>query len=75
MTSDFKLKPLSPEKERLFEKIDLSGITDWEQEDQKQVREFFREYGQFVLDDLDLGHTLLVKHEIKLNDYTPFKER
>ena len=34
LTSDLKLKPLSPEKERLlFEKIDLSGITDWDQED------------------------------------------
>ena len=77
MISDLKLKPLSPEKERLlFEKIDLSGITDWEQEDQKQVRELFREYGQlFAMNDLDLGHTSVVKYEMKLNDYTPFKER
>ena len=28
-----------------------------------------------MLDDLDLGHTSVVKHEIKLNDYTTFKER
>ena len=27
------------------------------------------------MDDLDLGHTSVGKHEIKLNDYTPFKER
>ena len=59
-----------------MKKIDLSGITDWKQEDQRQVRELFREYGQlFALDDLDLEHTSVVKHEIKLNDYTPFKER
>ena len=77
LISELKLKPLSPEKERLlFEKIDLSGIADWDQEDQRQAREIFREYGQlFALDDLDLGHTSVVKHEIKLNDYTPFKER
>ena len=77
LISDLKLKPLSPEKERLlFEKIDLSGIADWDQEDQRQAREIFREYGQlFALDDLDLEHTSVVKHEIKLNDYTPFKER
>ena len=27
------------------------------------------------MDDLDLGHISVVKHEIKLNDYTLFKER
>ena len=74
---NLKLGLLSPEKEKLlFEKINLSGIKDWEPEDQTQVRELFKEYGQlFALDDLDLGHTSVVKHEIKLNDYTPFKER
>ena len=75
-SDNLKLEPLSPEKELLFEKIDLSGIKDWDPEDQTQVRELFNEYGQlFALDDLDLGHTSVVKHEIKLNDYTPFKER
>ena len=29
----------------------------------------------FALDSLDLGKTSVVKHKIKLNDYTPFKER
>ena len=74
---DIKLEPLSPEKEGLlFEKINLSGIIGWNQEEQKQVRELFKEYGQlFALYDLDLGHTSVVKHEIKLNDYAPFKER
>ena len=76
-SDNIKLEPLSPEKEKLlFEKIDLSGIEDWDPEDQRQVRELFKEYGQlFALDDLDLGHTSVVKHGIKLNDYTPFKER
>ena len=73
LTSDLKLKPLSPEKERLlFEKIDLSRIADWDQEDKRQVREYDQ---LFTLDDLDLGYTSVVKHEIKLNDYTPLKDR
>ena len=60
----------------LFEKIDLTGINEWDPPDQEEVRKLFREYGQlFALDEFDLGHTLVVKHEIKLNDYTPFKER
>ena len=29
----------------------------------------------FALNDLDLGKTNIVKHTIKLTDYTPFKER
>ena len=72
-----KLEPLSSEKEKLFfEKIDLTGIGEWNPADQKEARELFKEYGKlFTLDDLDLGHTSVVKHEIKLNDYTPFKER
>ena len=72
-----KLEPLSPERERLlFEKVDLMGIEHWSLDEQEQVRELFKEYGQlFTLDDLELGHTSVVKHEIKLNDYTLFKER
>ena len=68
---------MSPEKEKLlFEKVDLTGISKWDPADQEEVRELFKEYGKiFALDDLDLGHTSVVKHEIKLNDYTPFKER
>ena len=29
----------------------------------------------FAVEDLELGHTDLVKHEIKLTNYVPFKER
>ena len=29
----------------------------------------------FAVEDLELGHTNLVKHEIKLTNYVPFKER
>ena len=29
----------------------------------------------FTVDDLELGRTNLVKHEIKLTNYVPFKER
>ena len=68
---------MSFEKEKLlFEKVDFTGISKWDPADQKVVRKLLREYGKlFTLDDLDLGHTSVVKHEIKLNDYTPFKER
>ena len=72
-----KLEPLSPEKEKLlFEKVDLLGVKEWSSEDQEKVKELFREYEQlFALDDLDLRHTLIVKHKIELDDYKPFKDR
>ena len=72
-----KLAPLPPEQqEKLKSKLDLTGIDDWSQEDKKAVEELFQEYGRlFALDKNDLGHTTKVKHKIKLNDYTPFKER
>ena len=54
-------------------KIDLSGIKDWEPEEQ-EARNLILEYGSlFALKDMDLGRTDKVKHSIKLDDYTPFK--
>ena len=72
-----KLEPLSPKKEKLlFEKVDLSRTKEWSSEDQEKVKELFREYGQlFALDDLDLGHTSIVKHKIELDGHKPFKDR
>ena len=29
----------------------------------------------FALESLDMGHTSVVKHKIRLDNYTPFKER
>ena len=57
-------------------KIDFSGIKDWKPEEQKEAKNLILEYGSlFVLKDTDLGRTDKVKHSIKLDDYTPFKER
>ena len=69
--------PLTPETEQLlFNKIDLSCIEDWTDGLKSKTRELFKEYTYvFALGSLDLGHTSLVKHKIKLDNYTPFKER
>ena len=57
-------------------KLDLSGIKDWKSEEQKEAKDLILEYGSlFALKDIDLGKTDKVKHTIKLDDYTPFKER
>ena len=69
--------PLTPETEQLlFSKINLDGTKDWNDDLKHQTRELFKEYAHiFALDSLDMGHTSLVKHKIKLDNYTPFKER
>ena len=64
------------EVDLLMRKLDLTGITDWSEDEQKEVKDLIIEYGSiFALKDLDLGRTDKVKHSIKLTDYTPFKER
>ena len=57
-------------------KLDPSRITYWLDEDHQEVRKLLAEHvNLFALNDLDLYRTSVVKHHIKLIDYTPFKER
>ena len=68
---------LTPEKEKLlFSKIRLMGTDDWDPELMGETRKLFCEYAHiFALESLDMGHTSMVKHKIRLDNYTPFKER
>ena len=81
---DSNLSTIPPEKHKLtpeeadllMSKLDLSGIKDWKPEEQREAKDLMLEYGSlFALKDMDLGRTDKVKHSIKLDDYTPFKER
>ena len=70
-----KRKLTQEEIQLLMGKIDFSGIKNWSPE-QQEVRDLIVEYGSlFALKDMDLGQTDKVKHSIKLDDYTPFKQR
>ena len=72
-----EIPKLTPEKEKLlFEKIDLSGADGWDPKLVEEAKQLFRKYAHiFALESLDMGHMSMVKHEIKLDNYTPFKER
>ena len=72
-----KITPLDEIKQKkLNEKLDLSGIEHWTEEQKSQAWQLFVDFGWlFALESNDLGHTNVVKHDIKLDDYTPFKER
>ena len=68
---------LSPEKENLlFSIIDLSGAKDWEFELINDAKQLFHIYAHiFALESSGMGYTSIVKHKIRLDNYTPFKER
>ena len=71
-----KHKLTQEETDLLMSKIDFSGIKDWKLEEQKEAKDLILAYRSlFALKDMDLGKTDRVKHSIKLDDYTPFKER
>ena len=70
--------PLSPElMKKLFEQIKLEeGTSDWTEQQRSKVKSVIGKYSfLFAMDSLDLGRTDLVKHHIKLKDYTPIKDR
>ena len=59
----------------ILQKLDLSGMKDWEPSLQKAAQELISEFACiFSQDDLDLGRTSIVKHSIKVNDSVLFKE-
>ena len=61
--------------EKLFSKLDLSGMEGWDQEQKDRIKKVFEDYHYlFALEDLELGKTDLVKHIIKLEDPKPFHE-
>ena len=61
----------------LLEKLDLSGLKAWPQEQAEQARSLLKEYHDiFSLEKRDMGHTNATKHKIVLKDpdTLPFKE-
>ena len=62
----------------LLEKLDLSGLEAWPQEQAEQADGLLKEYHDiFLLEKHDMGHTNTTKHKIVLKDLDtlPFKER
>ena len=75
MNSDESTKKPEPMPERLdelFTKLDLSSTQDWSEDLQQKVHDFMVEYQHlFALNDLELGKTSKVKHEIRLSNPVP----
>ena len=63
------------DSEDTLQKIDLSGIADWDPTIEQEAHNLICEYACiFSQSDLDLGKTSIIKHSIKLTYPTPFKE-
>ena len=79
-TEQKKEQPTLSETERqdlLLEKLDLSGLEAWPQEQVEQARSLLKEYHDiFSLEKRDMGHTNATEHKIVLKDpdTPPFKE-
>ena len=62
-------------QEKLMDKLNLNGLSEWSPRNAAIVRELlFSYHGIFVLEPDELGCTSTIKHEICLNDDEPFKE-
>ena len=69
-------KNVNTPKVWVLEALDLQGLKEWPELEQKQARELLLKWEHlFMQNDLDLGKTALIKHKIRLTNQTPFKER
>ena len=63
-------------KEALFQQLELSGLEGWSGKDQAATHALLAEYHNILsLEPGELDCTDLAKHEIKVADDEPFKER
>ena len=68
-------KNVNTPKGWVLEALDLQGLKEWPELEQKQARELLLKWEHlFAQNDLDLGKTALIKHKIRLTNQTPFKE-
>ena len=74
VNSDKNIKRPEPTQDRLnelFTKLNLTGIQDWPEDLHLMVEYQYL----FALNDLELWKMSMVKHEIKLSNQVPFKDR
>ena len=64
-----------PQKGWVLEALDLQGLKEWPEAEQKQARELLLKWEHlFVCSDLDLGKTALIEHKLEVTEWMPFKE-
>ena len=62
-------------QERLQEKLNLDGLSNWSPRNAATMRELvLAHHDIFALDNNELGCTSAIEHKIRINDSEPFKE-
>ena len=69
-------QPTQERIDKLFSKLDLKGLEQWDIDTQNKLKQVFRDHHHiFALDDLELGRMDMVKHVIRLDNQVLFRER
>ena len=64
-----------PEKDGILKELNLQDLEEWSKEEQDKARKLLVKWEHlFACNNLDLGMTSLIKHQIKLTDQMPFNE-
>ena len=75
MQAPKKQMTVQERQEKLLEKLDLDGLSEWSPRNAAIMRELLRSYHDtFALKSDELGCTSAIEHEIHLSDDEPFKE-
>ena len=66
---------IQQEETDILQKVDLSGIADWDPKIQQEAQDLICQYACiFSQNILDLGNTSIIKHSVKLTNPSPFEE-
>ena len=64
-----------PQKVWILEEFNLQGLEECPKEEQEHARNLLVKWEHLSAhSDLDVGKTSLIRHQIKLTDWMPFKE-
>ena len=67
---------IEEQREKLFEKLDLSGLEFMTLENKEKALDLLTEFHDFfLLEDGEMGYTEATEHHIEVTDPHPFKER
>ena len=64
-----------PRKDWILEELNLQSLEEWPKEEQEQAKKLLvKQEHLFAHSDFDLGKMSLIKHQMELIDWMPFKE-
>ena len=75
-TNEAQQLSIEEQREKLFEKLDLSGLESWLPENKEKALDLLAEFHNvFALEHGEMGCTEVTEHHIEVTDPHPFKEQ